>query len=117
MLCFSLLSFIASELIFLHSLGLKCCDHYSTKLLTAAVINYKFSQPNANYWQSNLLTACFIVFYNILLVSSILGVYRKLCLAFLTHIANFEIIPEDFLAVQFLRWFKTCIMGNLSRPT
>ena len=56
-----------------------------------------------------LLTTAFTTYYDILLVSYILAVHRKLCLAFFTHIArlanysettsinNFEIIPEDIL--------------------
>ena len=72
-LCFSLHCFITSRLMFLHSLGLKCCDHSFTKSLIAAVINFKFSQPNADYQQSLLQTTAFIAFYIILLVSSILA--------------------------------------------
>ena len=59
-------------------LGIKWGDHFFSKLLIAAVINYKFSQPNAYN------TSC-----DILLISStLLAVCRKLCLASITRVAR-----------------------------
>ena len=43
---FSLLSLIASGLVFLYSLSSKCCDHNFKILSIGAVKNYKFSRPN-----------------------------------------------------------------------
>ena len=84
---FSVNSFIASRLMFLHSLDLKGCDHSLTNFIIAAVIYYyKFSQPSADYWQSILYSATFNASCNILLVCFILTVYRKLRLVFLTDI-------------------------------
>ena len=83
---FSVNSFIASRLMFLHSLSLKCSGHSSPNFLIVAVVNYKFSQPSADYWQSILYSATFNASCNILLVCFILTVYRKLRLVFLTDI-------------------------------
>ena len=40
--------------LFVLELKVFCCDHSFTMSLIAAVINYKFSQPNADYQQSIL---------------------------------------------------------------
>ena len=71
-------------------------------LLSAANIllqSRKFSQPNADYWQSFVISCAYYASCNILLVSFSLAVYRKLCLAFLTDIARLAILRRPPQAI------------------
>ena len=90
---------------FLHSLGLKCCDHSFTKSLIAAFINYKFIQPNADlfYTQQFLLHLGHLVskFFSGILQEVMFGIpysYCKVKYSKMTSTNNFEDILPDAIS-------------------